>query len=113
MLSVSQSVFRGCNEFCTVLSRKVLNRFTLQMCFCISARLYLVVSFFSTIYSIFSLIRPNTERAFIVVVAIFGWRTFSAFLFPSTSVILMSVTQKQLCVVEKTDCVALSGPVAA
>ncbi len=37
-------VFRACNDFCTVFSRTVLNTFTLQTCFCISARLHLIVS---------------------------------------------------------------------
>ncbi len=59
---LSLLVFRACNDFCTVLSRTVLNTFTLQMCFCISARLYLIV--FGTIYSVFSLIRPNTKKAY-------------------------------------------------
>ncbi len=65
--SLSLLVFRACNDFCTVLSRTVWNTFTLQMCFCISARLCLIGSLhslFGTIYSVFSLIRPNTERAF-------------------------------------------------
>ncbi len=39
-----------------------------------------VTSLFGTIYSVFSLIRPNTEIVFFVV-AIFGWRTFGASLF--------------------------------
>ncbi len=42
--SLSLLVFRSCNEFCTVRSHTVLNTWTLQMCFCISARLYLIVS---------------------------------------------------------------------
>ncbi len=37
-------MFRACNEFCTVLSCTFLNTFTLQTCFCLSARLYLIVS---------------------------------------------------------------------
>ncbi len=37
-------VTNTCNDFCTVLSHTVLNTSTLQMCFCISTRLYLIVS---------------------------------------------------------------------
>ncbi len=40
--SLSLLVFR--NEFCTVLSCKICNTFMLQTCFCLSARLYLIVS---------------------------------------------------------------------
>ncbi len=76
-------MFRACHDFCTFLSRTVLNTFTLQMCSCISACLYLIVSRHCSLQFIRSsclFVRTPTELFF--VVAIFSWQTFGASLFP-------------------------------
>ncbi len=65
-------IFRACNEFCIVLSRTVLNTFTLQMCFCVSARLYLIVSGHCSVQFIRSS-RLFGRKSFF---SIFGWRTW-------------------------------------
>ncbi len=70
-------MFRACNDFSTVLSHTVLNTFTLQMCFYISACLYLIVSRHCSVQFIRSsrLFGRTFEHCF---AAIFGWRTFGA-----------------------------------
>ncbi len=76
-------MFRACNDFCTFLSRTVLNTFTLQMCSCISACLYLIVSRHCSLQFIrLSCLFIRTPKELFIVVAIFSWQTFSASLFP-------------------------------
>ncbi len=81
-------MFCACNDFCTVLSRTVLITFTLQMCFCISAHLYLIMSRHCWIQFI------RSSRLFVwtpkelFVVAIFGWRTFSTSEYCNTEIII-------------------------
>ncbi len=88
-------MFHACNDFCTVLSRTVLNTYTLQTCFCISAHLYLINWFGLLAYS-----AKHRKSSFIYFLLFFSCRIFSAsllFLNVCNTEILMCGWKDRLC----------------